>query len=248
MAESKANITLREQRLLHTKSGNRCAMCKAVLVDAKTESTACIGENAHIYGEKLGSARFDDSLDKKFVNSEENLIFLCSNCHSKIDKEPDRYSVKYLQTLKKEHENWVIEKLQASSANYGIPELEVLANYIVRNKPVNNLDPSTYLIKLGDKILKNELRSREYYINMALCNINTIEDYLNRSIDQTLGTVLTGAVKSKYLELKHRGISSDEIFEEMWNFTSGERIDFDYKAAGLGILVYFFEKCEVFEK
>lgn len=38
MAEAKASITLKEQRLLHTKSGNRCAMCKTVLIDAKTES------------------------------------------------------------------------------------------------------------------------------------------------------------------------------------------------------------------
>ena len=52
----------------------------------------------------------------------------------------------------------------------------------------------------------------------------------------------------KYQELKMQGLDNDEIFDELWDFASGKKSDFSYKAAGLGILTYFFEKCEVFEK
>lgn len=73
---SKATISKKAERLLHTKSGNRCAMCKAVLVDVGNPFAACVGENAHIYGEKPDAARYDAAKDSSFVNSEQNLIFL----------------------------------------------------------------------------------------------------------------------------------------------------------------------------
>ena len=69
-------ISLKEQRKLHAKSGNRCAICKTILVDVKNVDAACIGQNAHIYGEKPRAARYDATKDETFVNSEENLIFL----------------------------------------------------------------------------------------------------------------------------------------------------------------------------
>jgi len=60
---NKANISKINERLLHTKSGNRCAMCKILLVDPNNPSTACIGENAHIYGEKADAACYDATKD-----------------------------------------------------------------------------------------------------------------------------------------------------------------------------------------
>lgn len=50
---NKATISKRDERLLHTKSGNRCAMCKTILVDVGNPSAACVGENAHIYDSLL---------------------------------------------------------------------------------------------------------------------------------------------------------------------------------------------------
>ena len=81
----KGTIKLSEQRKLHSKSGNRCAICKTVLVDVENIDSACIGVNAHIYGEKPGAARYDATKPIEYVNSEANLIFLCCNCHTKID-------------------------------------------------------------------------------------------------------------------------------------------------------------------
>ncbi len=92
---NKVTISPKNQRLLHSKSGNRCAMCKMLLTDPANENAACIGENAHIYGEKPDAARYDASKDEQYVNSEKNLIFLCCNCHKKIDTDVDSYSVEY---------------------------------------------------------------------------------------------------------------------------------------------------------
>ena len=59
---------------------------------------------------------------------------------------------------------------------------------------------------------------------------------------------MTNIMASKYQDLKSQGLDNEEIFSELWDFASGKKSEFSYRAAGLGILTYFFEKCEVFEK
>lgn len=117
-------IPLKEQRKLHAKSGNRCAICKTVLVDVKNVTSACIGENAHIYGEKPGAARYDATKNKKFVNSEENLIFLCCNCHTKIDNEEKDYPTEKLFEIKKQHECAVTEENASLPVKKQYPSLD----------------------------------------------------------------------------------------------------------------------------
>lgn len=55
-------------------------------------------------------------------------------------------------------------------------------------------------------------------------------------------------MSDKYCELRSMGLNNVEIFDELKNFACGYSSEFSYIAAGLGILTYFFEKCEVFEK
>jgi len=244
----KATISKKDERLLHTKSGNRCAMCRVILVDTGDPSAACIGENAHIYGEKPDAARYDATKDEAFVNSEPNLIFLCCNCHKKIDTNVSSYPAEKLFELKAQHEEWVTQKLEEQSISYSFAELEVLAKYLVSSSMPMQTTSSLSLLKIEDKIKKNDLQDVQKYITMGLSSNLTIEDYLNRHPDPSFAAQLTNIMAHKYRELKSQGLDNYEIFDELWTFASGNHSDFSYKAAGLGILTYFFEKCEVFEK
>ena len=245
---NKASISKKDERLLHTKSGNRCALCRKILVETDNPSAACIGENAHIYGEKPGAARYDATKDEAFVNSEPNLIFLCCNCHKKIDTDISSYPPEDLFSLKAQHEQWVAQKLEEQSISFSFAELEVLANYLVSPATPAQTTTSFLLVKIEDKINKNDLQDVQRYITMGLSSNLTIEDYLNRHPDPSFATKLTNIMAQKYQELKSEGLDSYEIFYELWDFASGKHTDFSYRAAGLGILTYFFEKCEVFEK
>lgn len=245
---NKATISKRDERLLHTKSGNRCAMCKTLLVDVGHPSAACVGENAHIYGEKPDAARYDPTKDASFVNSEQNLIFLCCNCHKKVDTDVASYPANQLFALKMRHENWVAQKLEEKSISYSFAELEVLAKYLILSPASVCTTSSFSLLKIDEKIKKNSLQDVQRYITMGLSSNLTIADYLNRHPDPSFAAKLTNIMAQKYHELKSNGLDSYEIFAELWNFASGNNSDFSYKAAGLGILTYFFEKCEVFEK
>lgn len=245
---NKATILEKDQRLLHTKSGNRCAMCKTPLVDVIAGSAACIGENAHIYGEKPGSARYDETQKKEFVNSEKNLIFLCCNCHKRIDTDIDTFSVDYLFDLKRQHELWVMQELESGMMNYTFAEIEVLANYIldVGSRVQGTM---TYdLLKIEDKIKKNTLEEVQGYITTGLINSKIIVDYINKHPSPSFSKKLNSIMVSEYQNRKKEGKDSLTIFSELWDLTSGNRTDFKYRSAGLSILAYFFEECEVFEK
>ena len=115
---SKETISRPDERRLHTKSGNKCARCKEILV----ENDVCIGENAHIYGEKPGAARYDASKPAAYVNSEQNLIFLCRNCHKIIDQDVARYTTEVLFSMKKEHEADVRAEKQVATFFTNLPE------------------------------------------------------------------------------------------------------------------------------
>lgn len=190
---SKATISPKNERILHTKSGNCCAMCGIILVD---EANVCIGENAHIYGEKPTAARYNPNLSSDFVNSEENLIFLCCNCHKIIDSNPDQYSADTLLELKKNHE----QKVRKTS---NIPFLTDDVN--------NALRQITSLVSLADNFNKN-------YVNYKVCyNERTDIDVYNRCVDMVNSTIqLNDFMWKYYLQLDSIGYTTK--IEEVINF------------------------------
>lgn len=92
--------TLRE---LYIFSGNMCAMpdCKKLLID---EYGTWIGEVAHIYAASNGGPRANSGLSSEDRRKADNLILVCSNCHTMIDSDEARYSAEELRKIKKAHE------------------------------------------------------------------------------------------------------------------------------------------------
>lgn len=110
---NKRLVSTQTQRELFIMSGNSCAICGQILaeIDDNNIITYC-GNMAHIVGLKKGSARFDETKDEKYLNSFENIIIVCANCHTKIDTNVSNYTVKKLKKLKETHEKNVL--LQAN--------------------------------------------------------------------------------------------------------------------------------------
>jgi hypothetical protein len=69
---------------------------------------------AHICGEKSEASRYDASQSDKQRNDYANLILLCPNHHTLIDKPENlkRYSVEVLRKMKSEHEGYVQGRLE----------------------------------------------------------------------------------------------------------------------------------------
>jgi hypothetical protein len=56
----------------------------------------------------------------------------------------------------------------------------------------------------------------------------------------------TGFV-TRYNDFLANGVSGDALFEALHDFASCSSSNFDRQGAGLGVLCYLFQKCEVFE-
>lgn len=87
---------------LYATSGNVCSFpeCKKVLVD---EKGVHVGEIAHIEAENPGGARYNSSQSDSERFGYENLILLCPNHHTLIDKDLSTYSIAVLKEIKANH-------------------------------------------------------------------------------------------------------------------------------------------------
>jgi len=104
-------------KLLWGRAANRCAICRIELSQDKQAITASftLGEQAHIVGEKDDAARGKSQLTDEQRNSYHNIILLCPNHHTEIDKNEADWPVEKLHFVKSSHELWVKETLGDSA-------------------------------------------------------------------------------------------------------------------------------------
>jgi len=115
MAKSKpesapANIDFEEELKLWVRAGGRCAVCNAYLLeDEFVALDVKTGEMAHIVGRAKSSRspRGLDTLPIEKRNLAENLVLLCPNQHTTVDKKTGQaaFPVEKLQALKRRHED-----------------------------------------------------------------------------------------------------------------------------------------------
>jgi HEAT repeat protein len=85
--------------------------------ECKIYIDAALGEAAHIVDESLYGLYRPDPEEKILLLGERNkvgnLLWLCNNCHQRIDdvNNLEKYTVEYLREMKAQHEKWVKEEL-----------------------------------------------------------------------------------------------------------------------------------------
>ena len=103
----------KDRKLLWTRAGNRCSYrfgaetCGQPLSLGEATSAVVVGEECHIVGEKMGSARFiEDVADRETYS---NAILLCGTHHKLVDDKEtrDQYPPDLLRSMKRDHEQAV---------------------------------------------------------------------------------------------------------------------------------------------
>ena len=93
--------------LLAFRSGGVCAFegCGKILARESAEGEDFhIGEVAHICGDRPRAPRHDPAMTETDRNSAANLIWLCPDHHTIIDKSESDWSVERLRAMKAGHE------------------------------------------------------------------------------------------------------------------------------------------------
>lgn len=239
------------------KSGSLCAMkdCRCSLISEGEEADpAVIGEAAHIYGENPGtktksaSARYRENMLKEERNHYDNLIYLCSSCHTKIDKQEQDFPASNLFDIKKDHEAWVEDQLDCSMSEVTFAELEITAKAIASGKHAS--DGNLVVLPPEEKIKKNSLGAESRsYISMGLSKSAEVTQFLSdmSQLDDQFPIRLKNGFKEKYDELK-KSLSGDELFMGLLDFAHNGQRGFKQQAASLALLSHLFHLCEIFEK
>ena len=245
------HIPLPIKTRLYMKCGRRCAMpnCRIdLLPEIDKDAETNISENAHIIGFSKNGPRAEKDLTDSEKNLETNLIVVCSNCHTIIDKNPKIYTTNKLQKIKKEYEKEVLDKLMDDVPNVGFSELEDVLKYLASN--VVTIQDEYTLLKPKEKINKNNLSEHvAQLILRGMIGSNQVSQYLQKHPNLQQGNQIRERFVQEYKRLyNEKKIKDDDLFYSLLDFASLHSNEEKKTRAGLSILVYLFEECEVFEK
>lgn len=136
-----------------------------------------VGEAAHIRGEKPTAPRYDASMTDADRDSVRNLIYLCTDHHTIIDKVEADWPTATLQQLKESHEEQVRQAMEAAFADVAFPELQNAVSWVASQAPAAN--GSFDLTAPDEKIKKNALSNGARHIIAAgLTSRTTVGDYV----------------------------------------------------------------------
>lgn len=243
-------INEKEMKKVCMKNGRFCAMChtELILSNPGTNRESIIAELAHIRGRKPGSARYDPTMNDGERDASENILLLCTNCHKKIDDQPEVYTTKKLQQIKNEYELWVSQRLKNAIVNITFSELNIVTKFLSSGQAITS--DSYIIVPPKDKIRKNGLsQNSEHLIMMGMTQVKQVAEFIDKCPDIDFGDRLKIGFVVEYEKLKNEeSLLGDDLFNSLLDFASGGATDFKQRAAGLAVLVYLFEKCEVFER
>lgn len=137
---------------------NPNCIANTIAPNADPKKTTTIGEAAHIYGARPKSARFNEQMTDVCRGEITNAIWLCRNCHKKIDSDVDRYSAELLFSWREEHEKSVLSKLGKESAliaaNLNDSKLETYKDYppIIRRIIID--EPSGFEYRITAELMR----------------------------------------------------------------------------------------------
>ena len=83
------------------------------------DDESIIGDECHIVSAVSGGPRHDRNFPQEKVNDYSNLLLLCKVHHKLVDDQEVEYSALRLTKTKMDHEKWVSEQLDSSTAKAG---------------------------------------------------------------------------------------------------------------------------------
>ncbi|MCY4466347.1 MAG: hypothetical protein OXE46_12500 [Chloroflexi bacterium] len=208
---------------------------------------ANIGEMAHIFAHSKNGPRPNPDGFSEDTNKYENLILLCREHHTIVDVQTNKYTVKQLQHMKLDHERWVADRL--ATEDFNSADLESIIRWLSNN---SELPPGDFLlIPPRHKISKNGFSAGiQKHLNVGFPRTHEVKTYVmhRASLEPDFEARLLNAMLTQYHDYKKTSISSNHLFVDMVQFACGNSRDHVKWLAGIVLVVYFFERCEIFEK
>lgn len=253
-AELKRIYSPKTLKMLFALSGNQCAApgCSEAIIAAKTPHSEAmvVGQIAHIYAISVDGPRGKSGLTEKELNQASNLILLCPTHHVKVDGQYETYPATMLIGWKVSHEKKYGEAMSGSISGVGFAELEIAAKSLLSPSGTTAIQ-SLAIIPPQEKIDRNELGpTTSMLLSMGAAKSAEVEAMLIQAaqLDPQFPERLSAGFVARYSAAKARGLTGDDIFNELYEDVGGGGIDKGLGAAGLCIIAHLFIICDIFEK
>lgn len=233
-----------------TLAGGRCsyATCREKLVGYTSEGILDLADIAHIVASSPEGPRGGEGSPGFDRSDPSNLMLLCPTHHRLVDRNPGGFDVADLRAMKAKHEMWIQETITRGMLRVTLVELEEVVSMLLAPPSSEALDFT--VVPPAEKMSKNGLSrwSREA-LSAGIPRAREVGRLLGTKsqIDPDFPDRLKAGFVLKYRELRAAGIRGDELFRGMQRFAASDSSDFSRMAAGLAVLSYLFESCEVFE-
>ena len=129
-------------------------------------------------------------------------------------------------------------------------ELEVVTKFILGMSPIST-EINFSLTNIKEKIAKNQLTEEvSSLLIMGMVKVKEVNRFIehNTILRPDFTEKIKAGFIAEYLRLWKTGVKGDALFESLHQFSCGHSSNFKEAAAGLAVLSYLFEKCEVFEQ
>lgn len=252
VGDGSRGISEKDKKILGWRSGNRCALpdCRRELIIDRneTDSESIVGDFAHIKGERPGSARYDASMSDQERNAYANRILVCKVCHKRVDDQPNEYTVEKLLEIKKQHEHYIRTSTANGMIGVTFKELSAITGFLSSD----SMPPSdSYsVVAPKQKIERNSFSATtERMITMGMTQVRQVSSFVDHFPEDDLGERLKHIFLVEYERLRdEEHLTGDDLFDHLLESVSKNSSSFKERAAALAVLVYLFEKCEVFER
>jgi hypothetical protein len=142
------------------------------------------------------------------------------------------------------------ESLAREMPSVTFDELEIVTKFIVGMQPAST-EINFTLTDITQKMLTNQLTQEVHFLlTMGMGKVKEVGRFVEHSaiLRPDFPEKLKAGFLAEYQRLWEQGVTGDALFESLRQFSCGYSSDFRKGAAGLAVLSYLFEKCEVFER
>ncbi len=239
-------------KLLFSRAGDRCAFpgCQQALTQDATHADPAVvlGRISHIVSDSDMGPRADPSMSRDDRRRYPNLILLCPTHHDLVDAQDSTYTADELRTWKRDHERWVQIRLTEEAAEVSFEELAAVTGALeaIPVRPESDLT----LLDPSEKMHRNDLTfpTREL-LQIGQLRFQDVQAFVSHTaqVDASFPDRLKAGFLNEYTDRVADGAHGDELFVAMWDFASGDSLDFRRRAAGLTVVTYLFHICDIFE-
>lgn len=142
------------------------------------------------------------------------------------------------------------EALAREMPSVSFDELDIVTKFILGMQPASQ-EINFNITDITQKISKNNLTQEVHFLlTMGMGKVKEVGSFIELStlLRPDFPEKLKAGFVTEYQRLLKADIRGDALFESLHKFSCGNSSDLKKTAAGLAVLSYLFERCEVFER